>query len=1036
MSRSIQSPAYRSMSNALVRAVAHPAVDLPPWPDLTESRPDLVPTWVGWLRQAWAIDAVAEAVTLSSPVLTEKVSKLCAGETASVRETRRTVHAVARYLQRLLGRPTPFGLLAGVAPAVFGSTAPTRWGTTHQAIARANAGWLTDVIAHLERCPELVSRLPVVANNTLTVRDNRLIVPYQPRPGLNGEVGATEVSLRHSAPVRAAIEAARNPIRVEVLSSQLGGAFPQASAAVVVAMLNQLIAHHALITSLHAPSTEPDALGYLLRQLDEAGAGIGTSVADVVDALKEIHVGLHRHNTAQPGHAAAARRLVALQMRSLAISEQEPLAVDLRLDASVTLPDQVAREVERAALALTRLSAHPYGTAAWRAYHQRFYERYGIGSLVPVREVVDPDSGIGLPDGYPGSPAPEPRSPMSRRDEVLLSVAQRAALDGATEVVLDDALIQQLDLGPRRLRLPPHLEACVRVQAAHEKDLTRGKFTVEVTSVSRAAGGLTGRFLSVLRPTDAGRFVASLADLPASDRATKPTQVSFPPLDPATAHVARAVRVLPTVISLAEHRWPSRSVLTIDDLAVGCDGRRMYLAVPDSGHRIEAVGMHALNLRTHTPPLARFLIDLGRAQCAQVTAFNWGAAARAKLPFLPRVRYGRAILAPATWRLEAAELPDRHQPWYAWDDAFDEWRARRRLPRLVHLVEADRRLPLDLDESAHRVLLRTHLLTAPRAVLVEAPTPEDLGWCGGRPHEVIVALHATEPPPWPPLPTPTPARVIGRDQGQTPATSRILLAKLYGDIRRQDLLLAEHLPRLLAGWDAPPDWWFLRFRDPEQHLRLRIALPDPSAFGPTAERVSAWADDLRRRGLLREVQYATSYPETGRWGSGSAMQAAEAVFIADSHAVLTQLRQPVRPSRQALVAAQIAAIAVAYTDSVEAGMRWLIDHVPAAAPQSVARTLFGEAVRLAHPGGDWAALRAVAGGTEIVDAWKTRDVALAVYRTHLPGPDTDGIAPDDVLGSLMHAHYIRAVGIDFDDEDQCRYLARAAALAYFARSRS
>ncbi|MGC4878551.1 lantibiotic dehydratase family protein [Micromonospora sp. DT43] len=711
---------------------------------------------------------MVEAVTLSSPVLAAKVSKLCAGESASVRETRRTVHTVARYAQRLLGRPTPFELLAGVAPAVFGSKAPTRWGTNHQAIAQAGAGWLTDVIAHLERCPELLSRLPVVANNTLTVRDDRLIFPYQPSPGLNGQVGSAEVSLRHSAPVQAAIEAAHSPIRLEVLASQLRRAFPQTSAADVTAMLNQLIAQHALITSLHAPSTEPDALGYLLRQLDEAGAEIGTSVADVVGALREIHAGLHRHNRAQPGDAPAARRLVALQMRSLAISEREPLAVDLRLDASVTLPDEVAREVERAALALTRLSADPYGTAAWRTYHQRFYERYGIGSLVPVREVIDSDSGIGLPDGYVGSSAPEPRSPMSCRDEVLLSMAQRAALDGAIEVALDDALIAQLDLGPPRLRLPPHLEACVRVQAADDKDLTRGRFTVEVTSVSRAAGGLTGRFLGVLRPSEAGRFVASLAALPASDRATKPAQVSFPPLDPEAVHVTRASQVLPTVISLAEHRWPSRSVLTIDDLAVGCDGRRMYLAVPDRGHRIEAVGMHALNLRTHTPPLARFLIELGRAHCAQVTAFNWGAAARAKLPFLPRVRYGRAILAPATWRLGAAELPDRHQPWYAWDDTFDEWRARRRLPRLVHLIEADRRLPLDLDESAHRVLLRTHLLTAPRAVLVEAPTPEDLGWCGGRPHEAIVALHAAEPPPWPPLPTPTPARVIGRDQGQTP----------------------------------------------------------------------------------------------------------------------------------------------------------------------------------------------------------------------------------------------------------------------------
>lgn len=276
MSRSVDSPAYRSMSTALVRAVAHPAVELPPWPDLTEPRPDLVPSWVSWLRQVWAIDAVAEAVTLSSPVLAEQVSKLRAGEAASVRETRRTVHAVVRYVQRLLGRPTPFGLLAGVAPAMFGSRAPTRWGSAHQAIARASAGWLADLIVHLERCPELLSRLAVVANSTLTVRDDRLIVPYQAHPGVNGQLGAAEVSLRHSAPVRAAIAAARSPIRVEVLAAQLRGAFPQAPAAVVMAMLTQLIAHRALITSLHAPSTEPDALAYLLRQLDDAGAEAGT----------------------------------------------------------------------------------------------------------------------------------------------------------------------------------------------------------------------------------------------------------------------------------------------------------------------------------------------------------------------------------------------------------------------------------------------------------------------------------------------------------------------------------------------------------------------------------------------------------------------------------------------------------------------------------------------------------------------------------------------------------------------------------------
>ncbi|CAO0832430.1 Lantibiotic dehydratase OS=Streptomyces microflavus OX=1919 GN=Smic_64470 PE=4 SV=1 [Streptomyces microflavus] len=96
---------------------------------------------------------------------------------------------------------------------------------------------------------------------------------------------------------------------------------------------------------------------------------------------------------------------------------------------------------------------------------------------------------------------------------------------------------------------------------------------------------------------------------------------------------------------------------------MGRDGRRMYLAAPERGHRVEAVGMNALNLHTHTPPLARFLTELSRAQCAQVTAFDWGVAAA--MPFLPRLRYGdRTALTPARWRLEAVRITRSCSPAY------------------------------------------------------------------------------------------------------------------------------------------------------------------------------------------------------------------------------------------------------------------------------------------------------------------------------------------------------------------------------------
>ncbi|WP_405914370.1 lantibiotic dehydratase [Streptomyces sp. NBC_00963] len=976
------------------------------------------------MRAVWANQDVTEAVGHSSSALAAQVEAVCTVEAPRHRDVQRVVLSLARYLLRAQHRPTPFGLFAGVTTAEFGPRARADWGGAHVAVSRAGAEWLAALIERLESCPELLDRLLVVVNNTVTSRGDRLIVPFQPNVRDERRC-AVEASLALTEPVRSVLATAQAPMRCGALVDKVRADFPGAGPGKARSLLAELIRRRVLITSLHAPSTETDALGYLLDQLDAMDATRDAGVAELLRELRPIRVGLEGCTT------RGGREDVTARMRTLVPGlRRHPVAVDLRLDAQLVLPDEVAREIERAAFILTRVSTRPYGTAAWSAYHQRFYERYGIGTMVPLTDVVA-DSGIGYPGGYPGTPAEARRPRVSVRDDALVRLAQAAVLDGRDEVVLTDEQIAALDVGPAETRVPPHLEVGVRVHAADLEELQRGRFRLEVVSVSRGAGVTTGRFLGVLDSSGRQALTTELAGLPIADTDTVPAQLSFPPLLPDSAHVTRSPQVLPEVISLQEHRAPQDTVLTPADLAVGCDGRRMYLAAPERGHRVEAVGMNALNLRTHTPPLARFLTELSRAQCAQVTVFDWGAAAA--MPFLPRLRYGRTVLAPARWRLEAAELPGRARPREEWDTALAEWRTRRRSPHRVFVVEDDRRLFLDLDEAGHRALLRRHLDRTQCAVLIEAPEPEAYGWCGGRAHEVVVPLTSTRSTTWPPLPAPTRARALSPAQTQTPAASSVLLAALYGDPRRQDALLSQHLPGLLERLGHPA-WWFIRYRDPDQHLRVRIALPGPEAFARTAGTVSAWADGLRSAGLLADLRYPTSYREMGRWGSDAAWEAAEKVFRADSRAVLAQLAQPVRPGQRALVAAHTVSIASAFLGGTEVAMRWLTDHVPPTAPATVPRSQFNEAVRLADPADDWAALRDVQGGDAVVSGWAERDAALAAYRPHLPGPDTQGIAVDDVLTSLLHGHFVRHVAVNFPEEEVCLHLARAAALAWTARA--
>src|SRR5690606_19007267 len=86
---------------------------------------------------------------------------------------------------------------------------------------------------------------------------------------------------------------------------------------------------------------------------------------------------------------------------------------------------------------------------------------------------------------------------------------------------------------------------------------------------------------------------------------------------------------------------------------------------------------------------------------------------------------------------------------------------------------------------------------------------------------------------------------------------------------------------------------------------------------------------LRRRGLVGDLVLDTYHPETGRYGSGAAMAAAEELFAADSAAVVAQLNALAGSPQlhpHALTAASMVDLTAAMAGDRAAGMRWLIEH--------------------------------------------------------------------------------------------------------------
>ncbi|MCN9240728.1 lantibiotic dehydratase [Streptomyces sp. RY43-2] len=1010
---------YQWQGAAMLRATTSPGpADVPRTLDLDD------PTATrGWLARVWQREEVREALRVASPVLCQSIDAVVRGAQTRPRQVRRTALSVASYLLRWQHRPTPFGLFSGTAPVTVGPVPRVRWDAKHRALVRADAEWITDIIQRLQQIPALLEQLRLVANNAARKRGDRLVVPGPPADGHALLMAPVEVSVRLTRPVQAAMRAAQEPISYRDLRNHLRTLFPKADSGQVDALLGDLNVQNLLITSLWAPMTTVDALGHLCAELEKTVAQASPDVDEMLRALNGVRNDLTAHG---PTLSTSSLSDVTTRMLTLSPVTPLPLLIDTVLDCDVEIPETVVTEAKAAVTALYRVSPQPYGYQPWRDYHRRFRARYGVGAVVPVLDLVA-DSGLGLPAGYVGSERGRAPRMLTDRDDAVLALVQQALVEGRDEIVLTDAVIADLTAGVEDPLFVPRVEVAFEIHAVSSEALARGTFQLLLTGVPRPGSSMAGRFIHLLPSEQQEAWARSY-------RSTRPdaitAQLSFVPRRRRNENVARTPRLLPHVIEVSEHRATGGGGIPLEDIAITADARQFHVLRQSSGQPIDIRVLHALEAGVQTPPLARFLAEIATARCAVYQPFAFGAAAR--LPYLPRVRYRRTILAPARWLLTAQDLPGHAASTPDWEQAFNAWRTRLRVPNHVAVVQIDQRLPIDLAHPVHRRLLRSRLDDARRLELREVADSDVHGWIG-RAHEVLLPLIRTHPEENHALPTPHHVTAMSGDNAQLPGAGVVLHAQLHAHPQRYSEVLDRHLPALLAELgDVPPLWWFTRHRElsrPEtdQHLALYVRLPEPGAYGQAAKQVAAWVNDLRRQNLASHLELATYEPQTGRYGHGPATDAAHAVFAADSLAALAQHRMADHAgiSAQALAAASVGDLASHFAASAEQGLQWLVEHLPQE-HGSLERALRDQALDLADPRDERATLRSQPGGAAVVAAWQARAVALADYREHL----TSQREPVTVMRSLIHLHHVRALGVDPDGERITNRLARACALRH------
>ncbi|MFT3772110.1 MAG: thiopeptide-type bacteriocin biosynthesis protein [Minicystis sp.] len=235
-----------------------------------------------------------------------------------------------------------------------------------------------------------------------------------------------------------------------------------------------------------------------------------------------------------------------------------------------------------------------------------------------------------------------------------------------------------------------------------------------------------------------------------------------------------------------------------------------------------------------------------------------------------------------------------------------------------------------------------------------------------------------------------------------------LYLKLYCGRGVQDDLIAGPLRRLTeasVSRQLAEQWFFVRYADPEPHVRLRFRGDPRVLTTQLLPELCAWGADLMTEGYCCRFTFDTYDREVERYGGTLGIETAERVFHADSVAVvaykdaLAQRRLPL--ALEDLVVLTVDNLLAGLGLSEDARLSWLDATVTwrrEVGPDfrrrhALLRSLLHEA-RGEHGRPELDPLRAALGAA--------REHLRRVVGPHLPA----------IHGSLVHMHCNRLVGLD------------------------
>lgn len=358
---------------------------------------------------------------------------------------------------------------------------------------------------------------------------------------------------------------------------------------------------------------------------------------------------------------------------------------------------------------------------------------------------------------------------------------------------------------------------------------------------------------------------------------------------------------------LSKSLLPQEQQLHVRDITISIKEDKIILYSKRLGKEIIPRLDNAHNYSFNALPVYQFLCDMQTQGLRDGLFFDWGSL-KNDFSYFPRVEVENVIISLATWQLSKQQYKDLLQK-----DSISKniqlWQEKWEIPDLILLTDGDNELLINLKDKLSLSMFIDEIQKRENITLREFLFEKESAFVNDEKgnaysNEFIAILNRKSNKI---APTNNTLKKVITEKYEIssnnnlytkelvsrsfPIGSEWLYYKIYCGIKTSDRILTEiirPLAEYLIKIKLIDSWFFVRYADPDIHIRLRFHFSDLKNIALVIERFHKAVTPFHKGGLIWKIQTDTYEREIERYGQSNIILS-EQIFYYDSMCIVNFL---------------------------------------------------------------------------------------------------------------------------------------------------